>query len=257
LPGVGPATADRLHKYGIHTIGELARLPVAEVESLLGHSHGSSMHAYANGIDPRELEPERDTKSVSAETTFETDLTDRRHLEDLARRLSARVTSRLAADGICGRTVTIKIRKHDFTTLTRSFTLGQPTDSAKKIAATAVQLLGAIDTTEGIRLLGVGVSGLSEYAQQDLLAALEAEDAHAGTEPEPDTVDDAPLRPSAARIWTPGQDVTHTGFGPGWVQGTGLGRVTIRFEGPHTPPGPIKTFAVHDEALAAAAPPLW
>lgn len=262
LPGIGPATADRLHKYGVHMIGELAAMPLDEVESILGHAHGAAMHAFAAGLDNRRIEPERDTKSVSAETTFETDLTDHRHLEELARRLAGRVTRRLAADGISGRTVTIKIRRPDFTTLTRSFTLDHPTDSPAKIASTAVQLLSAIDTTEGIRLLGVGVSGLSEYAQQDLLASLETAPEPASTDddgPDSSNADDAPLRLGTFSVqsWIPGQDVQHTEFGAGWVQGTGSGRVTVRFEGPHTPPGPIKTFSIADPALTRAEPPVW
>ena len=260
LPGVGPATADRLHKHGVHMIGELAAMPPMEVESILGHAHGAAVHAYALGIDNRPLEPERDTKSISAETTFDTDLTDHRYLDDLARRLAARVTGRLSKDGISGRTVTIKIRRHDFTTLTRSLTLDQPTDSPAKIASTAAQLLSGIDTTEGIRLLGVGVSGLSEYAQPDLLADLEARpDAMDHENPEQSDGDHSPLRYGAFGVvsWSPGQDVQHTEFGTGWVQGTGSGRVTVRFEGPHTPPGPIKTFAVTDPALAPAQPPVW
>jgi DNA polymerase-4 len=259
LPGVGPATADRLHRYGVHLIGELAVMPADEVISILGQAHGAALHAYASGIDNRPVEPERDTKSVSAETTFDTDLTDRRHLTELARRLAGRVTGRLADDGISGRTVTIKIRRHDFTTFTRSFTLDQPTDSASKIAATATQLLSAIDTTEGIRLLGVGVSGLSEYAQQDLLAGLSdpAELDAVAPAPIPSPDDGPGGDPGSEQIWTPGQDVVHAERGPGWVQGTGSGRVTVRFEGPHTGPGPIKTYAVTDPDLTPAQPPVW
>jgi DNA polymerase IV len=271
LPGIGPATAERLHRHGVHVIGELAALPVAEVTSILGNAHGAALHGYANGADKRPVEPERDTKSISAETTFDTDLTDRRHLSDLARRLSDRVTGRLAAEGISGRTVTIKIRRHDFTTFTRSFTLDQPTDSASKIAATASQLLSVIDTTEGIRLLGVGVSGLSEYAQQDLLAELDAEpggtldddEPLAGSGPDeadpPAQAGPAPDGglPRQPVTWLPGQDVMHDQRGPGWVQGTGSGVVTVRFEGPHTGPGPIKSFPVTDPALTPADPPVW
>jgi DNA polymerase-4 len=262
LPGVGPATAERLHRHGVHVIADLAALPVTEVTSILGNAHGAGLHSYARGIDDRPVEPERNTKSVSAETTFDTDLTDRRHLSELAQRLAGRVTRRLAADGISGRTVTIKIRRHDFTTFTRSFTLDQPTDSASKISATATQLLSAIDTTEGIRLLGVGVSGLSEYAQQDLLAELESgpgggEDVNGDDQISQDTPADATTRPSHQVTWMPGQDVMHTDRGPGWVQGTGSGVVTVRFEGPHTGPGPIKSFPVSDPGLAPCDPPVW
>jgi DNA polymerase-4 len=252
LPGVGPATQDRLHRYNIHLIGEIAATPEAELVGILGHAHGAALHAYARGRDPRPLVPEREAKSVSAETTFETDLTDRRQLGDLARQLAGRVGERLRGDGSSGRTITLKIRRHDFTTLTRSSTLEHPTDSTAAITEGALGLLAGIDVSEGIRLLGVGVSSLSDFMQTDLLAALEEPAAPVAAEPEP-----APAPAPAAPLWWPGQDVRHEEFGPGWVQGTGVGRVTVRFEGPRTPPGPIRTFGVGDPALAPAEPPQW
>jgi DNA polymerase-4 len=267
LPGVGPATQDRLYRHGLRTIGEVAAVPLADLIDILGQAHGQSVHQHARGIDDRALEPDREAKSVSAETTFPFDLTDQRELVDHARRLTDRVIARLAKDGVSGRTITLKIRSYDFSTITRSVTLDHPTDSAAKILGGAKQLLGAIDTSNGIRLLGVGVSGLSDYAQQDLLLGL--------TEPaeqeELDGVDldDAGLErveaaaapvadtPVIAPVWTPGQDVLHAERGAGWVQGAGLGRVTVRFEGPHTGPGPIATYAITDPALTPAEPPVW
>jgi DNA polymerase-4 len=259
LPGVGPATQERLHRHGLHTIGEVAAAPVADLVDILGQAHGLSVHQHARGIDNRVLEPERDAKSVSAETTFPTDLTDPRELLDHARRLIERVISRLAHEGTSGRTITMKIRNYDFSTITRSITLDQPTDSAAKILTGVRQLLSAVDTSNGIRLLGVGVSGLTDYAQQDLLAELEA-----GSTPVAQPVpaenaveDEIPVVVAGDRRWTPGQDVEHAERGPGWVQGAGLGRVTVRFEGPHTGPGPIATYSIDDPALSPAEPPVW
>jgi len=271
LPGVGPATQARLHRHGLHTVGEVAATSVEDLIDILGQAHGLSVHQHARGIDERVLEPERDAKSVSAETTFPTDLTDPRELLEQARRLTDRVISRLAEDRTSGRTITLKLRSYDFTTITRSLTLDQPTDSGAKILAGVRQLLAVIDTSDGVRLLGVGVAGLTEYTQQDLLADLDFD-----RDQDPDLTADDPVPvgtvegqfldadppgpeplPAADRIWRPGQDVYHAERGAGWVQGAGLGRVTVRFEGPHTGPGPIRTFAIGDPELVPAEPPLW
>lgn len=266
LPGVGPATQERLYRHGLRTIGEVAAVPLADLIDILGQAHGQSVHQHARGVDDRVLEPDREAKSVSAETTFPFDLTDQRELVDHARRLTDRVIARLAKDGVSGRTITLKIRSYDFSTITRSVTLDHPTDSAAKILGGAKQLLGAIDTSNGIRLLGVGVSGLSDYAQQDLLVGLGGEPELDPAELEPDRADldqgEAAAAPVAAApviapVWTPGQDVLHAQRGAGWVQGAGLGRVTVRFEGPHTGPGPIATYAITDPALTPAEPPVW
>jgi DNA polymerase-4 len=260
LPGVGPATQDRLHKHGLHTVAEVAGFGADALVGVLGQAHGLGLHQHAQGIDNRELETDRDAKSVSAETTFPVDLTDPRLLGEHLRRLADRVIERLGQDGTSGRTVTLKVRNHDFTTITRSLTLPQPTDSAAKIIGSARQLLSGVDTSDGIRLLGVGVSGLSDYAQQDLFAELEAQfearSEDAGPDHEPPAPEPAAV-PAHTAGWTPGQDVVHAERGAGWVQGAGLGRVTVRFEGPHTKPGPIRTFAVDDPDLTPAEPPVW
>jgi DNA polymerase-4 len=171
--------------------------------------------------------------------------------------MAARVSTRLRATAVSGRTVTLKLRRYDFTTITRSQTLPQPTDDPRQIATTARRLLADAGTSGGLRLLGVGVSGLSVYAQGDLFA--EDDD-----DPLPDVVTavDAPeaapeVELSVERRWWPGQDVRHDELGAGWVWGRGLGRVTVRFEGPRTAPGPVRTLAADDPMLQAADPPDW
>jgi DNA polymerase IV len=272
LPGVGPATQDRLHRYGLHTVGEVADLPLKELIGILGQAWGSGLHQHARGIDNRELETEREAKSVSAEETFAVDLTDPATLTEHLRRMVDRVTARIAKDSTSARTITIKVRSYDFTTITRSLTLDQPTDSAAKILAAARQLLAGVDTSDGVRLLGVGVSGLGEFAQEDLLSDFDFGLPRVPLSPDvppADHVGDGAARAAPAVVavappddeadpgWRPGQDVLHAAWGPGWVQGSGLGRVTVRFEGPHTPPGPIRTFAVDDPDLTATDPPTW
>jgi DNA polymerase-4 len=259
LGGVGPATAERLHQIGVKTVGDLAARSLTDLVALAGRAHGAGLHALARAEDDRAVVPDRGVKSVSHEETFERDLTD---LDVLGREIdsmAARVGERLRTSAFSGRTVTVKLRRYDFTTLTRSQTLPQPTDDSRTIGAIARRLLTEAGTQGGLRLLGVGVSGLSVYAQGDLFA----DDLLIGDDdPEPEMVgavevpEPEPELP-AERRWWPGQDVRHEELGAGWVWGRGLGRVTVRFEGPLTPPGPVRTLAADDPLLAAADPPDW
>ena len=254
LPGIGPASEERLRRRGLVTVADLAALAVDDLVELLGQAHGRAVHAAARGLDDRRVTPVREAKSVSSEETFAVDLTDQRLLADQVRRLTAGVAARLRARATSGRTVTLKLRRFDFTTITRSTTLAQPTSCEREIASVATALLAGVDTSDGVRLLGVGVSGLAEYAQQDLLSDLR--EAPVAVPVEPDGAK-AAEHPEPPRLWRPGQDVVHAVHGPGWVQGSGLGRVTVRFEGPRTPPGRVRTFATDDGDLAAGDPPAW
>jgi DNA polymerase-4 len=256
LGGVGPATAERLHQVGVKTVADLASKSLTDLVALVGRAHGTGLYALARAEDERAVVPDREAKSVSHEETFERDLTD---LDVLGREIdsmAARVGERLRKSAISGRTVTLKLRRYDFTTITRSQTLPQPTDDPRQIATTARRLLTDAGTGGGLRLLGVGVSGLSVYAQGDLFAEDE-EPAPAET-----AADEAPsaapeVELPVERRWWPGQDVVHEELGPGWVWGRGLGRVTVRFEGPRTAPGPVRTLAADDPLLQPAGPPDW
>jgi DNA polymerase-4 len=258
LGGVGPATAERLHQVGVKTVADLAAKSLTDLVALAGKAHGGGLYALARAEDDRAVVADREAKSVSAEETFERDLTD---LDVLGREIdamAARVGGRLRGSAFTGRTVTLKLRRYDFTTLTRSQTLPQPTDDARLIASTARRLLADAGTVGGLRLLGVGVSGLSIYAQGDLFADDE-EDAPAVLTADaevPTPVEALPPSPAETRWW-PGQDVRHEELGAGWVWGRGLGRVTVRFEGPLTAPGPVRTLAADDPALQPADPPDW
>ncbi|MCX4637027.1 DNA polymerase IV [Streptomyces sp. RPA4-5] len=260
LPGVGPATAETLRRAGIHTVAETAEAGEAELVRLLGRAHGAGLYAMALGRDDRPVVAERDAKSISVEDTFEVDLTDRTRVRNEVLRLADRCVQRLRAAGRSGRTVVIKVRNYDFSTLTRSETLRGPTDDPAVIREAAVRLLETVDTTGGVRLLGVGVSGLADFTQEDLFAQLatEREAAEAATaaaveqaagEREPHEAEEE--RP---RRWYPGLDVVHEEFGAGWVQGSGVGRVTVRFETPWSAPGRVRTFAVEDPALRPGEP---
>ena len=245
IPGVGPATAERLRRAGVTTVADLERVSEDELVRVLGRAHGHGLHQLARAQDDRPVVPERETKSVSVEGTYDTDLTDKRLMEGLVSRQSAKVAERLRKSGLSGRTVTLKVRLHDFTTLSRSTTRDAPTDSAPVIARLARGLLGELDTTGGVRLLGVGVSGLADWIQDDLFGETEAEEDDE-PEPLPDLTD--------VRTWHPGMDVVHEELGRGWVWGAGRGIVTVRFETAETPPGPVRSLPADDPALSAWRP---
>ncbi len=246
IPGVGPATAERLRRAGIHTVAELETISLEELVRLLGRAHGSGLFALARAEDDRAVEPERETKSVSVEGTYDTDLTDRKLMEGLLTRQAGQVAERLRKHGFSGRTVTIKVRLHDFTTLSRSSTLPSPTDRATTVGRVARSLLTELDTSGGVRLLGVGVSGLADWIQEDLFGSEEEDDVPA---PEVEV-------PSERRsVWAPGMDIVHEEMGRGWVWGAGRGVVTVRFETAETQPGPVRSYPADCPELSAWHPP--
>jgi DNA polymerase-4 len=170
LPGVGPRAEERLRGSGVETIGALAALGDPELRSLIPGSLGPLLRNRARGIDPRDLDLELEPVSVSAEDTFARDLTDRERLHDEVRRLSELVSERLRNSGLSGRTVTAKLRYGDFSIRTRSTTLPAAVDEATVIGEVACSLLdrGLRDRPGALRLVGVGVSGLSPYRQLTL-----------------------------------------------------------------------------------------
>jgi DNA polymerase-4 len=246
IPGVGPATAERLRRAGIHTVAELESVSLDELIRLVGRAHGTGLFHLARADDDRAVVAEREAKSVSVEGTYDTDLTDRRLMEGLLSRQAGEVAERLRKHGLSGRTVSIKVRLHDFTTLSRSSTLGSPTDSTATIARLARGLLTDLDISGGVRLLGVGVSGLADWIQEDLFG--EASDQE---EVLPEVIEVPRIRRST---WAPGMDVVHAEMGRGWVWGAGRGVVTVRFETAETPAGPVRSYADDDPALSAWRP---
>ncbi|MFF6888904.1 DNA polymerase IV [Streptomyces sp. NPDC012421] len=282
IPGVGPATGDHLRRAGITTVADVVEAGEDELVRILGRSHGASLYRMALGHDDRPVVAERDAKSVSVEDTFDIDLHDRLRIRLEVERLAERCVARLRGSGHSGRTIVLKVRRYDFSTLTRSETLRGPTDDPLVVREAAERLLELVDTTGGVRLLGVGVSGLADYTQEDLFAQAEAEaEAGAGAADSSGTAAEAgrgaageaagtPGAGEAAaegvaapgtaveaveRRWAPGHDVRHAVLGAGWVQGSGLGRVTVRFEEPgSTAPGRVRTFAVDDPELEPSDP---
>ncbi|GAB2898743.1 DNA polymerase IV [Streptomyces deserti] len=253
LPGVGPATGDHLRRAGIHTVEELAEAGEDELVRLLGKAHGHALYAMALARDERPVVAEREAKSVSVEDTYDVDIHDRVRVGLEVQRLADRCVRRLRGAGLSGRTIVLKVRRYDFSTLTRSETLRGPTDDPAVIREAAARLLDSVDTTGGVRLLGVGVSGLADYTQEDLFAQAAGERADSPVE-EPEEVPVEEQQAPVERRWPAGHDVRHAEYGHGWVQGSGLGRVTVRFETPESEPGRVRTFRIDDPDLEPADP---
>jgi DNA polymerase-4 len=168
LPGLGPAAERALQGLGITTLGQLAALPLDVVRRRLGEHAGGSLWERAQGIDEGEVSVPGRPKSVSREETFFRDVSDRAGLEERMRQLAADVGRRLRHGEWRGRTITLKLRYTDFTTLSRQVSLPTPTDADLLIARTGMDLLDACWSGDPVRLLGVGVSSLEDASQLDL-----------------------------------------------------------------------------------------
>ena len=166
LWGIGPKTSQKLHGQGIHTIGQLAALSIAELEANFGNN-ALEMHARALGIDPSPVHAEREVKSVSNEVTFTKDTTDSEVLRQTLRALADKVGYRLRQAGLAGSVVQIKLRYSNFETLTRQTALPQPTNLDDEIYAAAEKLFEAnIIPTRAVRLIGIGISRLNPPYRQ-------------------------------------------------------------------------------------------
>jgi DNA polymerase-4 len=166
LWGVGEVTAGRLREMGVVTIGQLAQVPVAQLEAEFGR-RGRDLYRQARGIDDSPVVVEREEKSLSREVTFAEDVGDMQVLRKKLLSLSESVAHRLRKRGLQGRTVKLKLRYNDFTTLTRQVTLDVPTDLEQVIFDQAARLLEkAWDRRRKVRLIGVGVSKFEAEERQ-------------------------------------------------------------------------------------------
>jgi DNA polymerase-4 len=172
LPGVGPATERRLKEAGIEAVAHLRGIDEGELERRFGR-HGSRLAAFARGIDEREVRVDRERKSLSSECTYDTDLVAPRDLDGQLEQLATSVGRGLAKRDLAARTVILKVRYSDFTTVTRSQTLPAPTADPDLILRIARLLLARTEAgRRPVRLLGVGAASLApgRLAQLDLFA---------------------------------------------------------------------------------------
>ena len=159
LPGVGPAMLKKLNRMSIYNVGELAAFEFEELHAKLGKM-GRRLWNMAHGVDQRRVQIHRRRKSRSAERTFAVDLHSRSDAFDEMARLVDRVSADIQKEQLLARTITIKIRYPDFTTITRSSTISRPTNNRETIREIAFMLLENTDLFKGVRLLGVGVGNL-------------------------------------------------------------------------------------------------
>jgi DNA polymerase-4 len=165
LFGIGPRTRARLHKVGLVTVGDVAHTPRPTLQLLVGRALGAQLHQLAWGADRTTLTPRRSDhdpdRSMGADETFGRDIADRDVISRELLRLAAKVTARMRRSGVVGRTVALRVRYSDFTTLTRSHTLADPTDVTADVHAEALRLFDALGRRRlRIRLVGVRVEGL-------------------------------------------------------------------------------------------------
>lgn len=263
LWGVGPVAETALGRFGVRTIGELAAMDPRELAGLLGTAVGTELHRLARGIDDRPVAPRGAAKQVSAETTFDADLTAMAAVHDAVGRMTQAAHRRLVASGRAARTVTVKVRSADFTTTSRSETAPVATTDLAALTAVAQRLARAAVPDGGVRLIGVSLGGLSEAPPQALFDTPPPAPSDTppplltGAAPVPTPVVPSPLpvrEPRARRSWRAGDDVRHPEHGHGWVQGAGQGRVTVRFETRSSGPGRAVTLADDDPGLVRADP---
>lgn len=160
LWGIGPKTEARLNRLGIHTIGQLARMPVEQLIEVFGEAFGRAMKEHAQGIDHSPVEPYHEPKSFSREVTFQRDTRNLPFLRQMLYRLTKDVWQRLQEEGYQGKTVTVKIRYEDFVTITHAHTLPAFTDSLDEIWGAARSLVGRFDWSRRVRLIGLRISSL-------------------------------------------------------------------------------------------------
>lgn len=162
LWGVGERTEEALARLGLRTVADLAHIPVDTLRRALGDAAGTHLHELAWGRDPRPVIAEQAEKSIGAEETFARDVDDSEVVQRELLRLSERVAGRLRSAEVVGRTIVLKVRFADFTTLTRSRTLPEPTDVSRTVYGVIVELYRALGLDRArIRLVGVRVEGLA------------------------------------------------------------------------------------------------
>jgi DNA polymerase-4 len=166
LPGIGPKTVERLARSGIRTIAQLRDSEVEDLQASFGPRNGVWLARRARFEDDSAVAVSREAKSQSVESTFDTDVSDQVRMEGVLAEQAVELSRRLRAKGLAGRTVRIKVRLDDWTTVTRARSLERPVDDGATIGAVATELLRAYSPPRPVRLLGVGVAGLGGDAER-------------------------------------------------------------------------------------------
>ncbi|MFJ6113332.1 DNA polymerase IV [Agrococcus sediminis] len=169
LWGVGPKQQERLARYGLHTVGDVAATPLERLMAWFGEATGRHLHDLAWARDPREVRERPHEKTFGHNHTFSHDVTAQAELQGEILRLATGVGRRLRDAGVQARTVTLTVRFHDFRTITRSRTLPEPTDVTRVLVETAWSLLDALGGLPPVRLLGVRASSVQDAADHGLL----------------------------------------------------------------------------------------
>jgi DNA polymerase-4 len=168
--GVGPATLAALARLGVETVGDIATLPEMSLVNAVGPSAGRQLHELSSGRDTREVTPDIAAKSISVEETFENDLVGTELVETALMGHAQRLSGRLRRAGLRGRTITLKVRYPDFSTITRSQTTTMAVDGGRQLFLLAIELLNGLGgPAEPVRLLGLGASGLEPAAMPQQL----------------------------------------------------------------------------------------
>jgi DNA polymerase IV len=174
LWGVGERTEEVLQRLGLRTVADIAHTPVDTLRRALGDNAGPALHALAWGRDSRAVMPPRRERSIGADETFSYDVDDPAYIHRELLKLSDRTAARVRAAGMVGRTISIKVRFSDFTTITRSKTLRDPTDVSRDIYATARALYDALGLQRArLRLVGVRMEGLMDSDQAPIQGLLD------------------------------------------------------------------------------------
>jgi DNA polymerase-4 len=168
--GVGPKTAETLERLGLRTVADIANLPRATLIRALGQASGASLYELAWGRDYRDVTPNEPDKSISAAETFAQDIDDPEEILQEFLRLTEKAAARLRENGYYAKTISIKVRFADFSTISRSKTLPLPIDSTHEIYEIAKTLYLALNLDRArLRLVGISLDNLSEAAPEQLL----------------------------------------------------------------------------------------
>lgn len=209
--GVGDKTEEHLHRLGLRTVADLAHTPLETLQRALGDVAGRNLHDLAWGRDARRVVPERREKSIGADETFSHDIDDPVTIHRELLRLSDRTAARARSAGMAGRTVSIKVRFSDFTTITRAKTMRHHTDVSREIFATARELFDRLGLQRArIRLVGVRLEGLVPVERAPIQSALD--DPEHGWREADRAVDRASARFGAGAV-RPASLMPETGYG--------------------------------------------